>query len=124
MITKIGQGRTSRVYLAKALDSTREKVAIKIFTIDFLKKSDHSDRGVAKEAAILDLIKENKMITKFRGLGSNGIIECIPSREKIQDITYLILDYVPMNLYYGLLKPNHKKPPVALGEKFGRFLLE
>ena len=48
IMAKIGQGRTSKVYLGEHIDGSGKRVAIKMYTVDFMQRNDHSERSVAK----------------------------------------------------------------------------
>ena len=53
MLSTLGEGNTSKVYLAQTLDEPRQYVAIKVLREEFLSRDEDSRKAVANEVYIL-----------------------------------------------------------------------
>ncbi len=53
MMSSLGEGNTSKVYLAQHIDDPSQKVAVKILREDFLARDEESRQAVVNEVVVL-----------------------------------------------------------------------
>jgi serine/threonine protein kinase len=53
MLSTLGEGNTSKVYLAQTIDEPKQYVAIKILKEEFLARDEDSRKAVVNEVVIL-----------------------------------------------------------------------
>jgi len=73
MLSTLGEGNTSKVYLAQTIDEPRYYVAIKILRDEFLARDEDSRKAVANEVYILQTLKHPNII-KILEFGDSGVV--------------------------------------------------
>ena len=112
----MGDGNTSRVYLGRDLEDSKNKVAIKVFKQEFFKNNENAVHAVENEISIL-LDLDHPRIYKVISYGTDGVITK-PSGRQIQNLVYIIVDYVPGGLLFDVCKLAG-----AMGEDAGRYFM-
>ena len=121
-MSRLGEGNTSKVYLAQTVDSNRQLVAIKIIKEDFLKKDPVGARNaVLSEVITLQALNEHTNIIKLLDYGENGQVYKPTSGRTVEGLVFIVLEYVEGGL---LLFDLCQKigGPAGFGEVAGRFL--
>lgn len=95
-----GEGNTSKVYLAEELDYPHKVVAIKILKEEFLRRDSESIISVNNEIKILKNIK-HKGIVDMLEFGDNGLV-VKPSTRRIENLVYIIMEYIKGGLLFDL----------------------
>ena len=73
LMSRLGEGNTSKVYLAQTLDVSQQLVAIKIIKDEFLQKDPAGARNaVISEVVTLQALKQHANIIKLLDNGDNG----------------------------------------------------
>ena len=62
ILQSLGEGNTSKVYLASTISTPNQHVAIKIIKDDFLQRDDDSRKAVVNEIVILQTLKHPNII--------------------------------------------------------------
>jgi serine/threonine protein kinase len=71
MLSTLGEGNTSKVYLAQTVEEPRQYVAIKILRDEFLARDEDSRKAVVNEVVILQTLKHPNII-KILEFGDGG----------------------------------------------------
>lgn len=73
LLNRLGEGNTSKVYLAQTIDPSQQLVAIKIIKDEFLQKDPAGARkAVLAEVGTLQALKQHSNIIKLLDYGDNG----------------------------------------------------
>ena len=115
ILKSCGEGNTSKVYIARDNTVSYERlVAIKILKEEFLRRDQESIISVNNEIKILKNLKHPGIIdmTEF---GDTGTV-VKPSTRVIQNLVYLVMEYVQGGLLFDLCQLMG-----AMGEDAGRF---
>ena len=117
MFKELGEGNTSKVYLAQALnDQVKPRlVAIKVLKPNFLHANADNIRSVENEIRILKHVLSHKNIVALYEYGDDGVI-VKPSGRHITKIIYTVMEYVPGDLLFDACQSLG-----AMGEDAGRF---
>ncbi len=95
LLNRLGEGNTSKVYLAKTIDQSQQLVAIKIIKEDFLTKDPEGARkAVLSEVLTLQALKEHHNIIKLLDFGDNGQVYKPSSGRTIGGLVFIVLEYV------------------------------
>lgn len=114
----LGEGKSSKVYKAHEIDDPSQEVAVKLIKQDFIKSGrEKSIQMIEHEIWILKSLN-HKNINRIIGYGTDGVI-IKPSGRKIENLVYLILEYVPCGLFFDLCESAG-----AMGEDAGRFFMD
>lgn len=111
----MGEGKSSRVFVAREIKNHNNLVAIKVIRYQYLKCDRNANQMIDSEVNILkDLDHQN--INKLIEFGRNGRV-IKPSGKEINNLIYMVLEYTPKCLFdvcksYG-----------GLGESAGQFLM-
>ena len=71
IMQSLGEGNTSKVYLAKSLNDPKKVVALKLLREEFLQRDSDSIKAVEQEIQILQGLKHENII-QIVGYGSDG----------------------------------------------------
>ena len=88
----LGEGNTSKVYLARLLADPRQHVAIKIMKDEFLQRDDSSIKSVENEITIIKHMK-HPGIVRMLGYGDAGTVKK-PSGRVINNLVYIVMEFV------------------------------
>lgn len=111
----LGEGNTSKVYLARLLADPRQHVAIKIMKDEFLQRDDSSIKSVENEITIIKHMK-HPGIVRMLGYGDSGTVKK-PSGRVITNLVYIVMEFVQGGLLFDLCQLTG-----AMGEDVGRFM--
>ncbi len=117
MLSTLGEGNTSKVYLAQTLEEPHIYVAIKILREEFLARDEDSRKAVANEVYILQALKHPNII-KILEYGDNGTV-LKPSGRSLSGLVYIVLEFVSGGLLFDLCQLLG-----GLGEDGGRFFFK
>lgn len=116
ILSSLGDGKTSRVYLCQSLQDSRKQYAMKLLREEYLKKDQRNLKTVENEISILRGLN-HKGIIKVVETGTNGIV-LKPKGTVVKNLVYILLEYVPSGTLFNLCEKNG-----AMGENIGRFFL-
>jgi serine/threonine protein kinase len=116
IISSLGEGNTSKVYLARSLIDPKQQIALKLLREEFLNRDKNSIKSVEQEIQILNGLK-HKGIVNILGWGSDGVVKK-PSGREIKNLVYIKLEYVAGGLLFDVCQTVG-----GMGEDAGRFLL-
>ena len=114
---KLGQGRTSKVYLGRDIKNHKNLVAVKLIRNEVLSKDETALKSLKQEIQILHGLNHPNINT-FIDYGSDGKI-MKPSGRVISNLIYIILEYVPGGIFYDLCQAAG-----GLGEQGGRYFMD
>ena len=114
--SSLGDGKTSRVYLCESLKDPKKKYAMKLLRDEYLAKDQRNLKTVKNEMDILRGL-DHKGIVRLIETGQKGTV-LKPSGTKMQNLVYLLLEYVPCGTLFNLCEKNG-----PMGENIGRFFL-
>ena len=117
ILSSLGEGNTSKVYLARNLKDPSKQVALKLLREEFLQRDADSIKSVEQEIQILQGLKHGNIVN-ILGYGSDGKVEK-PSGRKIENLVYILLEYVTGGLLFDLCQTLG-----GMGEEDGRFFLD
>lgn len=100
MLSSLGEGNTSKVYLAKSLAEPDVLVAVKILREDFLAKDEESRQAVVNEVVILEALKHPNII-KIVEYGDKGKV-VKPSGKELTGLVYIVLEFVQGGLLFDI----------------------
>ena len=121
LMSRLGEGNTSKVYLAQTVDATQQMVAIKIIKDDFLQKDPAgAKKAVLSEVSTLHALKQHSNIIKLLDYGDNGQVYK-PSGRTVEGLVYIVLEYVEGGLLLFDLCQQIGGPS-GFGEAAARFL--
>lgn len=116
LTANLGEGKTSRVYRCHDLKDPKKKFAVKLLREEYLAKDPRNLQTVQHEMGVLQSLGHKGIVNQIE-TGIKGTI-VKPSGRKINDLVYLMLEYVPYGTMFMLCEKNG-----AMGEKIGRFFL-
>lgn len=116
ILSSLGEGNTSKVYLARSIKDPSKQVALKLLREEFLQRDADSIRSVEQEIQILQGLKHGNIVN-ILGYGSDGHV-LKPSGRKIENLVYILLEYVTGGLLFDLCQTVG-----GMGEDDGRFFL-
>ena len=116
-ITKsLGEGNTSKVYLARSVDNHSNNVAIKILKDEFLKRDNDSILSVHNEITILKNLNHSGIIRMIDYGDAGQVLK--PSGRVIDNLVFIVMEFVQGGLLFDLCQTMG-----AMGEDAGRFFL-
>ena len=116
-ITKsLGEGNTSKVYLARSVDNHAHNVAIKILKDEFLKRDNDSILSVHNEITILKNLNHTGIIRMIDYGDAGQVLK--PSGRVIDNLVFIVMEFVQGGLLFDLCQTMG-----AMGEDAGRFFL-
>jgi serine/threonine protein kinase len=122
LLNRLGEGNTSKVYLAQTLDHTQQLVAIKIIKDEFLQKDPVGARkAVLAEVGTLQALKQHSNIIKLLDYGDNGQVYKPTSGRTVDGLVFIVLEYVAGGLLLFDLCQNIGGS-AGFGEEQGRYL--
>lgn len=92
MLSTLGEGNTSKVYLAQTIQKPNYYVAIKVLREEFLSKDDEARKAVVNEVVILQSLKHPGII-RILEYGDNGHV-LKPSGRELTGLVYIVLEFV------------------------------
>lgn len=113
----LGEGNTSKVYLAQSLASPTSMVAIKILKDEFLQRDDDARKTVVNEIVILQTLKHPNII-KILEFGDQGLVKK-PNGKVISNLVYIVLEFVTGGLLFDVCQLVG-----GLGEDGGRYFFK
>ena len=116
ILQSLGEGNTSKVYLAKDLSDPTKTVALKLLREEFLQRDTDSIKAVESEIQILQGLKHHNII-QIVGYGSDGKV-VKPSGRQIDNLVYILLEFVTGCLLFDVCQTLG-----GMGENGGRFFL-
>lgn len=116
IIKSLGEGNTSKVYLAVHREDPNRKVALKIFREEFLTRDSDSIKSVEKEIEILQGLKHGNIINIVQ-YGSDGHVKK-PSGRELTNLVYILLEYVSGGLLFDVCQTLG-----GMGEDGGRYFM-
>lgn len=116
ILQSLGEGNTSKVYLAKNLKDPSKVVALKLLREEFLQRDKDSIKSVESEIQILQGLKHSNII-QILGYGSDGKV-VKPSGREINNLVYILLEFVTGGLLFDVCQTLG-----GMGENGGRFFL-
>ena len=117
MVSSLGEGNTSKVYLAEVLNQPKAFVAVKILRDEFLAKDKDARQTVVNEVLILLKLKHPNIVQIYE-YGDQGVIEK-PSGRRIENLVYIVLEFVSGGLLFDLCQTVG-----GLGEDAARFFFK
>jgi serine/threonine protein kinase len=116
ILSSLGEGNTSKVYLARSLKDPSKQVALKILREEFLNRDHDSIKSVEQEIQILNGLK-HKHIVNILGWGTDGHVHK-PSGREIKNLVYILLEFVTGGLLFDVCQTLG-----GMGEEGGRYFL-
>jgi serine/threonine protein kinase len=116
ILKSLGEGNTSKVYLARSLENPAVHVALKILKEEFLKRDHDSILSVHNEITILKNL-DHAGIIRMVDYGDVGRV-VKPSGRVIENIVFIIMEFVEGGLLFDLCQTMG-----AMGEDAGRFFM-
>lgn len=117
ILSSLGEGNTSKVYLARSITNPSQTIALKILREEFLNRDSDSIKSVEQEIQILNGLK-HKHIVNILGYGSDGYV-LKPSGREIKNLVYILLEYVSGGLLFDVCQTLG-----GMGEDGGRFFMQ
>ncbi len=114
IIKSLGEGNTSKVYLARKLSNPSEQVAIKVLKEEFLKRDSDSMESVRNEITILKSLKHQGIISMVEYGDAGQVIK--PSGRTLTNLVYIIMEFLQGGLLFDLCQLMG-----GIGEDAGRF---
>lgn len=100
ILSSLGHGKTSKVYLAVDLEDPSKTVALKIFKQEYLFETDDNIHSIEHEIEILKGLNHDRIVN-ILDYGSEGHV-LKPSGREIKNMVYLVLERVHGGLLYDL----------------------
>jgi len=116
ILSSLGEGNTSKVYLARSLKDPKQQFALKLLREEFLQRDKDSIKSVEQEIQILNGLKHENIVNII-GWGSDGHVKK-PSGREITNLVYILLEYVTGGLLFDVCQTVG-----GMGEDAGRFVL-
>ena len=116
ILSSLGEGNTSKVYMARSLKDPKKIVALKLLREEFLQRDVDSIKAVENEIQILQGLKHENIIN-IAGWGSDGNVKK-PSGREINNLVYILLEYVSGGLLFDVCQTIG-----GMGENGGRYFL-
>ena len=117
MLSSLGEGNTSKVYLAQTLAEPKTLVAVKIMKEEFLMRDEESRKAVVNEVVILSTLKHPNII-KILEYGDAGWV-LKPNGKELTGLVYIVLEFVAGGLLFDLCQLLG-----GLGEEIGRYFFK
>lgn len=114
--SSLGQGKTSKVYLANEVGKPDKTVAIKIFREEYLSECEDNVRTIETEIEILSGLKHANIVSIVE-YGSDGLV-LKPSGRKIENLVYIVMQHVKGGMFFDICEQMG-----AMGEQAGRFFM-
>lgn len=114
ILKNLGEGNTSKVYLARSLADPSKTVAIKVLKEEFLRRDSDSILSVHNEITILSNLKHFGVVGMLEYGDSGEVVK--PSGRVISNLVYIIMEYVTGGLLFDFCQSMG-----AMGEDAGRF---
>lgn len=116
ILSSLGEGNTSKVYMARSLKDPKKIVALKLLREEFLQRDVDSIKAVENEIQILQGLRHENIIN-IAGWGSDGNVKK-PSGREINNLVYILLEYVSGGLLFDVCQTIG-----GMGENGGRYFL-
>lgn len=116
ILSSLGEGNTSKVYLCRSLKDPKKKIALKLLREEFLQRDSDSIKSVEQEIQILQGLTHSNIVS-IMGYGSDGYVKK-PSGREIKNLVYILLEYIPGGLLFDLCQTCG-----GMGEDAGRYFL-
>eukprot|EP00347_Sterkiella_histriomuscorum_P002389 403368348 len=117
MLSTLGEGNTSKVYLAQTVTEPKTYVAIKILREEFLARDEDSRKAVVNEVVILQTLKHPNII-KIVEFGDGGQV-LKPSGRVLNGLVFIVLELVQGGLLFDVCQLLG-----GLGEDGGRYFFK
>lgn len=117
ILSSLGEGNTSKVYLCRSTEDPEKKIALKLLREEFLNRDKESIKSVEQEIQILHGLKHVNIVN-ILGYGSDGQVKK-PSGREIKNLVYILLEYVPGGLLFDLCQTVG-----GMGEDGGRYFMQ
>ena len=117
MLSTLGEGNTSKVYLAQTIEEPRQFVAVKILRDEFLARDADARKAVVNEVVILQTLKHPHII-KILEFGDDGQV-LKPSGRSLTGLVYIVLELVQGGLLFDVCQLVG-----GLGEDGGRYFFK
>ena len=117
IISSLGEGNTSKVYLIRSQQDPSKKYALKLIRDEFLKRDESSLLSVQQEIQILKSLQHPHIINCI-AYGSDGVVQK-PSGRVIDNLVYIMLEFVAGGLLFDLCQTLG-----GMGEDAGRYFLK
>jgi serine/threonine protein kinase len=117
ILKSLGEGHTSKVYLARNIEDPNQHVAVKILKDEFLRRDNDSILSVHNEITILKNL-DHFGIIRMMDYGDAGQV-VKPSGRVIENLVFIVMEYVQGGLLFDLCQTMG-----AMGEDAGRFFLK
>ena len=116
ILKSLGEGNTSKVYLARSLVNPLNHVAVKILKDEFLRRDNDSILSVHNEITILKNLDHSGIIRMVDYGDAGQVLK--PSGRIIDNLVFIIMEFVQGGLLFDLCQTMG-----AMGEDAGRFFL-
>ena len=116
ILSSLGEGNTSKVYMARSIQDPKKVVALKLLREEFLQRDVDSIKAVENEIQILQGLRHENIIN-IVGWGSDGNVKK-PSGREINNLVYILLEYVSGGLLFDVCQTIG-----GMGENGGRYFL-
>lgn len=116
ILKSLGEGNTSKVYLARSLANPALHVALKILKDEFLKRDHDSILSVHNEITILKNLDHAGIIQMVDYGDAGRVVK--PSGRIIENLVFIIMEFVQGGLLFDLCQTMG-----AMGEDAGRFFM-
>lgn len=97
---ELGEGKTSKVYLANDLQIANQRYAIKILKNEYIENDEKAQEQLIKEVAVLETLK-HKNIVGIYDYGDDGKIIKASGKVK-ENVVYIVLEYIAGGLLFEL----------------------
>lgn len=116
ILKSLGEGNTSKVYLARSLANPADYVALKILKDEFLRRDHDSILSVHNEITILKNLDHVGIIRMYDYGDAGRVVK--PSGRVIENLVFIIMEFVQGGLLFDLCQTLG-----AMGEDAGRFFM-
>ena len=116
IISSLGEGNTSKVYLVRSIADPKKTFALKLLREHFLNRDKDSIKSVEQEIMILKGLTHPNIVNII-SYGSDGYVKK-PSGREIKNLVYIMLEYVDGGLLFDVIQTCG-----GMGEDGGRFIL-
>lgn len=110
---ELGEGKTSKVYLAFDVNNPNQQYAIKILKNEYIEGDEKAQDQVIKEVAVLETLRHRNIVGIF-DFGDDGRIVKASGRVK-ELVVYIVMEYVAGGLLFEICQDLGK-----LGENSAR----
>lgn len=116
IIKSLGEGNTSKVYLAKSIENANQQVAIKVIKDEFLRRDSDSILSVQNEITILKNLQHPGLVQLLE-YGDQGVVQK-PSGRIINNLIYIVMEFVAGGLLFDTCQSLG-----SMGENVGRYFM-